>query len=119
MVTGTRDGEAVSTDWVIDCLEAVDPDFVILGDCPTGVDAKALYWCKTSLRPEQYKVHRADWDAARRAGNVRAAGPIRNAAMVAHAVELGALVLAFPRGGPGTADCMRQARAAGLVVEVL
>jgi hypothetical protein len=100
-------------------LTAAAPDFVILGDCPSGVDRAAWEWCVAHLRPDQWRCHGADWN---RFGH--AAGPKRNGAMVAHAVELRAahpaaavFVLAFPRGGPGTADCMRQARAAGLAVE--
>lgn len=42
------------------------------------------------------------------------AGPMRNAEMVAYATHL----VAFP-GGRGTADCVRQAREAGLVVRVV
>ena len=43
----------------------------------------------------------------------RAAGPIRNARMLAEAKP--SLVVAFP-GGRGTADMMRRARAAGVLV---
>lgn len=50
----------------------------------------------------------ADWSQGRRAG------PLRNAEMVAYATHL----IALP-GGRGTADCVRQAREAGLVVRVI
>ncbi|GAA0586821.1 DUF2493 domain-containing protein [Halomonas salifodinae] len=50
----------------------------------------------------------ADWSLGRRAG------PLRNAEMVAYATHL----VAFP-GGRGTADCVRQAKEAGLVVRVV
>ncbi|WP_353653849.1 DUF2493 domain-containing protein [Halomonas sp. S3-1-1] len=50
----------------------------------------------------------ADWDLGRRAG------PLRNAQMVAYATHL----VAFP-GGRGTADCVNQARGAGLLVRVI
>jgi hypothetical protein len=119
MVTGTRRKDLCLRDWVRACLDAAAPAFVVLGDCPTGVDALALEWCEENLTPDDYQVHRADWKAFG-----PAAGPKRNAAMVAHAAQLKidwppVFVLAFPRGGPGTRDCMAQARRAGLTVEEL
>lgn len=53
------------------------------------------------------EAHPADWDKHR-----RAAGPIRNAEMVARRPDL---LLAFP-GGKGTANMTRQAIAAGIPV---
>lgn len=50
----------------------------------------------------------ADWENYR-----RAAGPIRNRQMLVEATP--DLVVAFP-GGPGTANMIRQARAAGVPV---
>lgn len=56
----------------------------------------------------EQEVHDADWNEYG-----RAAGPIRNQEMV----DAGADVcLAFPTGGPGTRDCMRRARDAGIRV---
>lgn len=115
VVTGAR-GDAVPPELVWSVLDACAPSFVILGDCPSGVDAAAWRWCVARLRDEQYVWHWANWA---RYGN--SAGPHRNAAMVADAVARRAggadvLVLAFPRGGPGTQDCMVQARAAGLEI---
>lgn len=51
----------------------------------------------------------ADWQT-----HGRAAGPKRNRVMMA--TERPAIVLAYPRGGPGTADMMRVATEAGALV---
>lgn len=89
----------VRTVWAFDRL------LVVVGDCPTGVDAITREAVKTwGLHVE---VHEAHW---KRLG--RAAGPERNGRMVA----AGAIrLLAFP-GGNGTADCVRQARSKGITV---
>lgn len=114
MVTGARD--LADEEIVALILNTLEPTRVIVGDCPTGADLHARLWCWAhSMKPE---VHKADWEAARRAGNARAAGPLRNGQMVRAAVSANAIVVAFPRGGPGTQDCINQARAAGLVVEL-
>ncbi len=107
LVTGSRSLE----DWglVKAELEAERPNIVIVGDCPTGVDAFTRVWC--ICQSVTCRVYKADW---RKHG--RAAGPLRNSEMVRRAVELGATVLAFPRGGPGTRDCIFQAKRAGLSV---
>lgn len=74
-----------------------------------GADAMAREWC------EAYKVayinYPADWDK-----HGRGAGPIRNRRML----EDGRpdLVLAFP-GGAGTANMVKQARAAGVEVRLV
>jgi hypothetical protein len=109
MVTGARD--LADEEIVALMLNTLEPDRVIVGDCPTGADLHARLWCYAhSFVPE---VCVADWKQ-----HGRAAGPIRNAELVRRAAVAGAVVLAFPRGGPGTADCIRQARAAGLEVLV-
>jgi hypothetical protein len=57
------------------------------------------------------ELHRADW-----ATYGKAAGPIRNQAMVDAGADL---VLAFPIGASiGTRDCIRRAEAAGIPVRV-
>lgn len=82
----------------------------------TGADALAREWVgsrswrrgKRCGPPIDLKEEKAEW---RKHG--RAAGPIRNQAMLdRHSPEL---VVAF-RGGSGTADMMRKARAAGVEV---
>lgn len=83
---------------------------VVHGACSTGADVFASQWARdVLLREERWP---ADWE---RFG--RAAGPRRNAAMVAAGADL---VLAFPLGRSyGTRGCMRLAAAAGIEVRVI
>ena len=79
---------------------------IIHGACPTGADLWAdewadVNWSWTLAFPADWKQHG------------RAAGPIRNARMIAEGKP--DLVLAFP-GGRGTADMIRKAEAAGIPV---
>jgi hypothetical protein len=71
-----------------------------------GVDEDARAWGQHHGIPVE--TYPADWQT-----HGRAAGPIRNGVMLAESRP--DAVLAFP-GGPGTADCVRQARALGLPV---
>jgi YspA, cpYpsA-related SLOG family len=87
-------------------LDALAPSVVITGGCPTGADMHADRW--TYERGVQIEHHPADWE---RYG--RAAGPIRNQAMLNEARP--DLVLAFP-GGKGTADMVKRAEVAGVAV---
>lgn len=92
-------------------LDRLSPDYLILGDA-LGVDRVALTWAESNEVP--YRLFKADW---RQLG--KAAGPRRNAEMVRHAVSVGCdCAVMFPRGGPGTENCRRQAEDAGIVVEV-
>jgi hypothetical protein len=79
---------------------------VIHGACPTGADALADRWAVNAWKA--IEAFPADWTA-----HGRAAGPLRNARMIAEGRP--DLVLAF-KGGRGTADCVRKARAAGIPV---
>jgi hypothetical protein len=79
---------------------------VIHGGCPTGADHLADEWC--DVFGVRKRVYAADW---RQHG--RAAGPLRNARMIAEGRP--DVVIAFP-GGRGTADCVRKAQAAGVPV---
>jgi predicted Rossmann-fold nucleotide-binding protein len=72
-----------------------------------GIDALAATWAKTNRVPEVITV-RAQWE---KFGS--AAGPIRNRKMLEE--QKPDVVIAFP-GGPGTADMVRQARGAEVVV---
>lgn len=72
---------------------------LLVGDCPTGVDAMALAWAREQGVPVQ--VVEADW---KQYG--RAAGPKRNEVMAKRRPNL---VLVFP-GGAGTTDMLRRAR---------
>lgn len=71
-----------------------------------GADRWADEWARA--RGLEVDSHPADWSQ-----HGRAAGPIRNGEMLALGGVLA--VAAFP-GGSGTADMMRQARAAGIWV---
>ncbi len=80
-------------------------DVVIHGDA-VGADRMAGEWARLSgIRELAFP---ADWEKYR-----QAAGPIRNQQMLVEAAP--DLVVAFP-GGRGTANMIRQARAAGVPV---
>lgn len=85
------------------------PNLVIVhGHCPTGADTIAHQWAHDNVRNRvTAEPHPADW---RTYG--RAAGHIRNAAMV----KLGAdICLAFIQdGSPGASGCLAMARKAGI-----
>jgi hypothetical protein len=72
----------------------------------TGADTLAGAWA--AIAGVECVVYKADWKA-----HGRAAGPIRNAKMLAD--ENPDMVVAFP-GGAGTASCVLLAQRAGLVV---
>lgn len=103
IVTGGRNYEDEAKVFAV--LSALNPSVVIHGDC-TGADEFAHEWayavnCAVKTFP-------ADW-----ANEGRSAGPKRNARMLdAHP---NALVIAFP-GGAGTANCVSQALARGMLV---
>lgn len=78
-----------------------------VGDCPTGLDAMVREHANGT------EVFDADWKT-----HGKAAGPIRNKAMLCHPgtkTPTVDLLIAFP-GGKGTADCVRQARELGIAV---
>lgn len=106
MVTGSRDEDV--SDSVHEALSYYMPTVVLVGCCPTGADRAARLWCKR--RGVACPVLHADWSKG------KIGGPARNTHLVTVAAMLGAFVLAFPRGGPGTADCMRKAKRAKLEI---
>lgn len=112
LVTGSRTDSEELRSSVYAALTESQPDFLILGDCPTGADSYALHWAKGN--GVNYSIHYADknlWPAA---------GPLRNQQMVNEGKQLLAEVFAFPCGeSRGTRDCMRKARKAGLKVTEL
>ena len=76
---------------------------IVVGDCPTGVDELVR------RRFMDIKVFKADWSL-----HGKAAGPLRNTAMLDYAV---AILLAFPRkDSKGTKDCINQAKQLGMEV---
>lgn len=77
----------------------------------TGADRLAAVWADLhQVESVSFPVLPSEW---RRYG--KAAGPMRNARMIAERPDL---VVAFP-GGTGTADCVAQARGAGVPVMVV
>jgi hypothetical protein len=104
---GSRDwSEAGEVRRVIDALPS---NAIVIEGGATGADAHARHWA----RQRGLHVARVDalWDA-----HGRAAGPIRNRAMLALAPDR---VVAFQRrGSSGTQDMIDAARAAGLPVRV-
>ncbi len=79
--------------------------FVIHGEAK-GADSHAALWA--SVNGVTVEAYPADWKK-----HGRAAGPLRNARMLAEGKP--DLVIAFP-GGRGTADMVRKAEAAGVPV---
>ena len=90
----------------LDGLEPLEASVIIHGAAP-GADALAGRWAE--LRRVRVEAFPADW-----ARHGRAAGPIRNARMLGEGQP--DVVVAFP-GGRGTANMVKQARAAGVLVD--
>ena len=94
---------------VLDELHAKMPISQVIQGGAKGADSLAFDW---AIRTKGVSVttHHAEWEKYG-----RRAGPIRNGLMLEDCPDL---VVAFP-GGRGTADMVRQAKAAGIqVVEV-
>lgn len=81
---------------------------LVQGDCPTGADAFTRDWARARHLP--CLGFPAAWET-----EGRAAGPLRNARMVAYGLDG---LVAFP-GGRGTADMTRRCHAAGVTVMVI
>ena len=93
----------------LDKLHAETTITVLIHGAATGADTLADSWAKS--RGVEVIACPADWSR-----HGRAAGPIRNKAMLTdHKPEL---LLAFP-GGRGTANMIGQAQAAGVKVVVV
>lgn len=116
IITGTRSNDVRDDPAALGrLLTAIEwADFVVLGDCPTGIDAAARHFCEVS--EVWCEVLRADWGV-----HGRGAGPRRNGEMVRTAIEAaeerGGVVrcFAFPYvGSRGTWDCLKQAAERGI-----
>ncbi len=109
LVCGGRDYENQAM--VFGVLDMIAEEFVIdrviQGDCPTGADKMARMWAIS--RNHHFDSYPADWKS-----HGRAAGPLRNQQMLD--VGKPTRVVAFP-GGRGTADMVRRARRAGVLVQ--
>jgi hypothetical protein len=81
----------------------------------SGADRLAWEWARARRIPqERCTRYEADWDEAEHlTGKCEAAGPIRNRRMIREGKPN---VLVAAPGDDGTADCVRQAKAAGVEV---
>ena len=91
---------------VLDATDATTPFTVLIYGMARGADTLAAMWATSRGIPRL--GYPANWER-----DGRGAGPIRNRLML----EKGKpdVVIAFP-GGRGTADMVRQAKAAGVLV---
>jgi hypothetical protein len=106
IVTGSRDwGDETA---IHDALVKANPTLVVQGGA-SGADALARAWALVNGVP--CRTFHASWSL-----HGRRAGPLRNGVMLRAFPH--ALVLAFPLDGPGTADCIRQARELRMTVIV-
>lgn len=109
LVCGGRDKRSLEDRVLVwQVLDRVRPATVISGGAP-GIDTFAAEWARSV--GAMSIVFYAQWDVYG-----RAAGPIRNGRMLKEGAP--SLVIAFP-GGRGTANMVKQARAAGVQVLVV
>lgn len=108
LVCGGRDfTDAETVRRVLDALHASEGVACVIQGVAKGADALAAQWARdVGVFPVQ--TYHADWRL-----HGRAAGPIRNARMLAEGRP--DLVLAFP-GGRGTKDMTTRAQLAGVPV---
>lgn len=132
LVTGGRDyGTDIDIERLYDALYTIHgqtPITVLVHGYARGADSIAREWGEGRRQMGQdvsVMGFRADWDLQHHCKGHRhtrlGAGHCRNGRMIAWVVAqpgTDKLVLACP-GGRGTADCVRQAKAAGLVVKTL
>lgn len=116
LFTGTRVPTSDLRTTVERCLKILqsrhgDDLFIVVGDCPTGADAEVVRACKAL--EIKYKSFKANWQTYG-----KAAGPLRNAAMVNSIVME---CYAFPHReyvNKGTRNCMQLARDSQIPVHV-
>lgn len=89
---------------IVKCL---NPQQIIVGDCPTGLDSYVLQWANQLNIP--IKIYEAEWDKFG-----KSAGPRRNRKMCEDNRFLSVLI-AFP-GGRGTENCIKEAKELGIHV---
>jgi YspA, cpYpsA-related SLOG family len=106
VVTGGRDFDGrVTVFEALDQVHESTPIVLLIHGAAAGADALASEWAESRGVPAE--AYPADWSQYG-----RAAGPVRNAHMLARRPDL---LIAFP-GGRGTADMVRRAKAAGVAV---
>lgn len=96
----------------LEILNAFNMKLCVISGGATGADAIAEEWARANIKKRNgvsFRGFDADWKK-----HGKAAGPIRNQAMIDRGKP--DLVLAFP-GGRGTADMVSRARAAGVEVK--
>lgn len=110
LVCGGRDFfDSAGLSAVLDQMHASRPFKVLIHGAAIGADTLAGEWAKA--RGVTVEAYPARWDL-----HGRSAGPIRNRRMLRKGKP--DVVIAFP-GGDGTADMVRQAKAAGVPGVVL
>lgn len=111
LVCGGRDySDAAKVAEVLSTVLSRAGSMVVRHGDATGADRLAKKWCEANGVPDDpFQVTMSEWRM-----HGKSAGPIRNARMIAEPPTPD-LVVAFP-GGAGTADCVAQARAAGIPV---
>lgn len=119
LVTGTRENSTFIEHMVRETLNVLVHSenvpqgrqvIIVHGQCPRGgVDYYADSWARENgFQPER---HPADWKK-----HGKAAGPVRNTAMVASRIDY---CVGFPAAGSrGTWDCLQKAVDAGIPTEV-
>lgn len=109
VVCGGRNFRSPAQVWRgLDDVHAERPITQLMHGGANGVDRFAREWAAKNPAIKRYVCH-AQWEK-----HGKQAGPIRNKSMVKWGPDL---VIAFP-GGRGTADMVRQAKAAGIAVHV-
>lgn len=111
LVCGGRNYCEASVLWgELDTLhrQAAHDSMIVIQGGARGADQMAREWC--AAREVPYDNFPANWETFG-----RAAGPLRNNAMLRASPDL---VLAFP-GGRGTADMVSKAKAAGVPVRAV
>lgn len=125
IVTGSRDHPCEDDIWealamiLAENCDSGDTFTVVHGACPTGADAHAASWVRLPFDGSGITIIEERYPAEWRLFG-KAAGPRRNAEMVALGADL---VLAFPLEGPqnrsrGTYDCIKRATEARIPVEI-
>jgi len=98
----------------LDILHGFNETLCVISGGATGADALAEEWARANIGKRtgvSFHGFKADWKK-----HGKAAGPIRNQAMIDKGWP--DLVLAFP-GGRGTADMVSRAKTAGVEVKEL
>jgi len=116
VVTGGRDLTNEALVWAtLDEIHAKTPITTIAeGGHKKGCDHFVRRWAlsrRIGVR-RTFEVTKVEWTKLG-----KAAGPIRNGRMLREVDPY--LVLAFPTGGPGTNNCIKQARALGIEVRII